>query len=203
MVAEPRREPDTRRPYSPADDAVIVSHYSQEPLARIALRLGRPVPSVRERAARLVRQGRLARRSRCYHRPWTALELEFLCERRGDMADAALARRLGRTVRAVEVRGKRLHVPAKANWLSAAQVGAILGRDRKTVVRLGQRGRLRLRRSVVRAGRHRTWRCDILELERFIAEERDAYDATRITEEPWRGMARCAQAGATWAGGKP
>lgn len=128
-------------------------------------------------------------------RYWTRAQVSYLQDYRGDMTDAQLARKLGRSEMAVIVKGKRLCAYKKSNWLTAAQVAQILGIDQKRAVWLGAHGVLRLTRSAVNVGNgNLAWRCEIEDLERFLRLAGPWYDPRRITGEPWRSLALRAHA---------
>jgi hypothetical protein len=84
--------------WSADDDAVVRADYGRVPTKEIALRLGRSIKAVWDRA-------RMLERSRTgLHKRWTAADDRLLREEYGHVTQAELAARLGRTVPSVGYR---------------------------------------------------------------------------------------------------
>lgn len=170
-----------RRPFTPDEDAIIIRDYARRMLKEIATDLGRDPGSVQARAALLLRDGRLTG-TRCYQPPWTEAEDDLLADLWGTMPDAAVAKRVGRSVVACEVRAKRhLRLARKDAFLTSRQVARILGVDDHLVVCWIAEGLLQGRKSSVGAGGHaRAWRIDDRDLERFLKRDYWRLDRRRI-----------------------
>lgn len=172
----------------------LIANYSRLTLRAMAEQLGvNHWTSVQQQINRLIREGRLTRRDRHWHREWTAEEMDYLAESWGLLPDATVARRLGRTVAACKVRATRfLHLSRSQQFLTAQAVARLFGVDVHVVIRRWIRdGLLRARRSAVNCGGNgRMWRIDDADLERFVRRYPWHYDRTRIEWGTyWRNLA--------------
>jgi tRNA(His) 5'-end guanylyltransferase len=106
-----------------------------------------------------------------YGRPWTEEEDEYLTEHWGLCRDETVARRLGRTVMACEIRAKRVaKVNRRMAFYTAKDVSELLGVNINRVIAWIKAGTLTGRRSVVRRGWRPYWRVDYKSIERFVEE---------------------------------
>lgn len=172
-----------RRPFTPAEDAVIVARYGQVTLRQIAAELDRRTwRTVQDRVAVLLARGVVPARRSLKPPPWTPQDDDRLRELWGLVPDEVAARTLGRSVEACKIRATRHLGQARSDqFLTARALGRLFGVESKAVVRWMARGWLRGRRSAVPAGPSAgMWRFDAEDVERFIRRYPYAYDRTRI-----------------------
>lgn len=131
-------------------------------------------------------------------RNWTRQQDEYLRENWGRFSDTAVARAVGRTVVACQIRAKRhLLINRKMNVYTGREVAKIFDVDSHVVSRWIKAGYLKARRAGFRAGRGRVWDVDDLSIERFIRKYPWVYDRRRIHRVDysyWREMAEAAWA---------
>lgn len=176
--------------FSPAEDAEIIEGFkSGKTLRAIAAPLGRQWTSVQQRVHILMCSGRLTwgKRSR---RPWTEEQDQELRGMWGWQSPAVVARRVGRTVNAVQVRAQRLGLTdAWKGAYSSRGAGLIFAVDAKTVLIWMGHGWLKGRPSETGAGKHRRWRIEHEAIELFIRDYPMYYERRRITDSYWRELA--------------
>jgi hypothetical protein len=172
-------------------DEFVLMNYGTMQLKDMAQVLGVSASSAQQRAYKLIRQGRLHPRQRAYQPPWTEDEDEYLAEFWGIRSDKAVARHLGRTVTACQLRVKRaLGITRRMQFLTSRVVGDILGYDAKRIAALIDRGYLQGQKAPFKVGPNRVWRIDQSSLERFMRRYPWQYDRTRIEKGTyWRNLA--------------
>lgn len=114
---------------------------------------------------------------------WTAQEHAFLRRHTGVLSDAEIARRLGRTRVAVQIRRKRRRFagPTQCGDLTARRVGRVLGVDSKLVTRWIQDGTLKGRLLPIE---RRRWAVEYKDLKRFAVNPQNwvYFDTSRVTD---------------------
>ena len=101
-------------------------------------------------------------------RRWSEAEERFLDQNLGELSLVAIAQALGRTATAVKIRFTRRGMTAPSKrYLTAQDVGRLMGADVHTVTRWIRRGYLKAR---LMPGERRIWQVRRGELVRFIAE---------------------------------
>jgi transposase len=177
--------------WTAAEDHYLRTHYSTHTIKEMGRELGRSEQQVRTRINRLIAEGALTRRQRAYRPPWTEEEEEeLLGQLWGMMPDRAVARRLGRTVKACERRAQRNGLARRHQFYTARAVADLFGVEHHTVLAWLAVGWLRGRPSVVGAGPRRAWRIDDADLEAFVKDCGWAYDRRRIEAGTyWRNLA--------------
>lgn len=113
---------------------------------------------------------------------WSKTELAFVRRQTGNLPDAEIGRRLGRTTTAVRIIRKRQGIPGPTQRnLTAREVGRIMGVDSKLVARWVDEGILAGRLAPV----GKTWRAiDYNTLKRFVVNPHNwiYFDASRMTD---------------------
>jgi hypothetical protein len=121
---------------------------------------------------------------------WKADEVEYLERWFGRRSDAAIARRLGRSVVGIRLKAKRLGLHKKDAGYTAHGVAQVFGVDPTTVVdRWIAQGALRARRAAFRQGPKPVWLVDEAELERFIRDQPERIDVDKMPDSIYREMA--------------
>jgi excisionase family DNA binding protein len=173
-------------PYSAAEDAAIIEHYSSKTLKEIAALLNRPHLGLAKRSHVLVQQGRLSYAQRFYGRPWTDEEIDYLAENWGLLTDEAVAAHLGRSVGAcLHAAGQRAGVTRKMQFYTAATVAHLFGVDWHRVERWIEAGLLKAKRSHIRGVYGNVWHIGDEAITAFIRQHPWAYDRTRIEGGTW------------------
>lgn len=129
---------------------------------------------------------------RPWNRPehWTIAEVRYLEARFGTATDAAIARRLGRTVVGIRLKAKRLGLHKRDVGLSARAVAQIFGVDSTTVGRHWiDRGLLQSKRSSFLQGSHRIRLVTEAAVLRFIDEHPECIDVDKMPDSPYRDRA--------------
>lgn len=186
---------------TPTDrDQFVIDNYSRMLLRDIAREFGVTPCAVQQRAVRLIREGRLNPSERRYNPPWTEEDDEYLADHWGNISDKAVARHLGRTVNACKIRATRqLHLSRCMQFLTSRAVAEIFSIDSHAVIEWIEKGWLQASRGPFRIGRHRVWRIQERDLERFIQRYPQHYDRTRIERGTyWRNLADKAWAKDPW-----
>lgn len=148
-----------RQRFTAAEDRAIAWAYRRGwTLARIADQCCRRVGVVQLHVSQLIAAGTLERRPLLPgRRPWTDRDLRFLQVRWGHLPDADVAAGLGRTIEACKIQATRsLHQARGDAFLSASEVGRLLGVHAKTVLRWAEAGYVHVERAAVGAGGRRS-----------------------------------------------
>ena len=197
------------RPWTDREDRLLRRHYRSDDSAALdalAAVLGRTRDSLKGRAARLGLRAPKSPR-------WTKDEEWTLLDLWGRLPDAAVARRLGRSVVACDVKAGRLRRRKRmglAGW-TARQVAAAFGVDVHKVTRqwIGQ-GWLAATRAAYAVGRHRPWVVGEPALLAFLRTYPHEYDWRRmddpsgyyrkVAEAAWRAdpLLTTAEVAARW-----
>lgn len=146
--------PERRRPWTPAEDAVLRATYADLPTRTIAETLARPLRVVYARAHALglaksaaylatpasgrVRPGAVIGGGRAR---WTPEEDAALRARYADESTAALARELGHPVKSAYRRAQMLGLKKSAAYLASGAAGRLVKNDPRLVAGLGTRFR--------------------------------------------------------------
>lgn len=122
---------------------------------------------------------------------WTADDEALLSEKYGILSDAALARKLGRTVDAIHVRATRLGLNHTTNFYTALQASAELGVSQQTLVTWIAAGELRAKKAPFKVGtRGRPWRILPADLEAFVKAHPERLDLRRMPNNYLRTLLR-------------
>lgn len=196
------------RPFTPAEDAYLCAEYSRRMIRDMAAQLGRNVQVVQQRIDRLIAEGRLNRADRCYHRPWTPAEDEYLADWWGMQPDTEVARHLRRSVDACKIRATRQHgLARKHQFWTARDVARLFGVDDHLVIRWIRDGYLAARKSSVGCSSGAMWEIQPEAIERFIKTHPWRYDPRRMewgdyhrnlaerihAADPWLSVAEAAR----------
>lgn len=129
-------------------------------------------------------------------RNWTEEQDEYLRENWGRVSEKTIARVVGRSVIACQIRAKRgLNISRKMNIYTARMVAKIFGVDDHTVIRWLREGHLKGKKSATRVGKNRAWDIDDESIERFIKKTPWLFDRKRIHRVDysyWRDQADAA-----------
>lgn len=128
---------------------------------------------------------------RAWNRPehWTAAEIAYLEAGFGLRSDAAIAKRLGRSVVGLRLKAKRLGLRKHDHGLTAGGVAEIFGIDPGTVSKVWiRRGLLRARRGYLQ-GPTRVWVVQEREVERFIRDHGQYVDVDNMPDSIYRDLA--------------
>lgn len=170
------------RPFTPQESAYVQAHVGALTVGQMAAHTGRSWASVRAHIRGLRRKGLLTEGPLRRHRqPWTAAEKETLHTLWGAQADLLVARRLGRTTTACAAMAGKLGISRRMNMYTATEVADILDVSPMRVLRWVQRKQLRASRTHFGQRGHRYWRVLAEDLETFILERRDLYNADAIS----------------------
>jgi hypothetical protein len=198
--------------FSPAEDEVIITRYATAPISAIAAELDRLYPSIQGRMSRLRALGQLDVHDRCYGRPWSEEDKEYLQEHWGRKSDMAIAETLSRPVGALTNQAKRLGINRRQNVWTATNVANLFGVNIKTVVRWIDRGWIEGKKAPFgsggQRGEYRAWSIDDESVETFVRRNGWAYDWRRMIEgeyltrlarsiaksDPWLTIDECAAA---------
>ena len=136
---------DERRPWTPEEDAAIRAAYKPRPgwkkeRDQLAVRFGRTSGAIKHRAQALevaVKSGK--------SRPWTKADDEELAELLETHSRHAVAKKLGRSLNAINIRCQKLRLYAayRDGWYTADDVAFIVGVNPSWVQRRIERGMLR------------------------------------------------------------
>jgi hypothetical protein len=122
---------------------------------------------------------------------WTDADDERLRDQYGLVADATLARRLGRTVGALAQRAYTLGLRHTTNFYTCTTAGAALGVDAKTVRAWIAREDLTADRAPWKVGsRGRPWRIRPADLEAFVRTHPERLDFKRLPQNYLRTLLR-------------
>lgn len=170
------------------------------PVQEIAAQLGKTYGQVLTRRSRMKADGRLTRLGYAGHRQWTArddLELRSMFEE--GKRFSTIATQLKRSRQAVLLRLQRLGISLRIDrrMLTAAEAGAIMGKDPKTIALWIKAGWLKGRRNSGKRGS--CYRIDPLELWEFVEvwECHMGWDPERITDPDLREHALAIRTTAT------
>lgn len=120
---------------------------------------------------------------------WTKSEVAYLESHWGLLPDAAIVRRLGRSILGIRLKAKRLGLRKRAQGFSARDVAAIFGIDASEVGKVWvRRGYLASRRPF-RQGPHPIHVIDPRDVERFIREHPEMFDVEKMPDSPYRDIA--------------
>lgn len=130
---------------------------------------------------------------RRYHRFWSAQDDELLMEKLGLVSDKALARLLGRSTTAIQVRIKRKGITRKMAFWTALQVADLFGVDSHVVTdRWIRDGMLKAGRAPFKIGRYRPYKVDETAIVAFIRRHPQHYDRRLINDPYFRRLAESA-----------
>lgn len=120
---------------------------------------------------------------------WTRAEIDDLEAHYGHQSDAAIARRLGRSIVGVRLKAKRLGLHKRDAGLSATAVAEIFGVDASTVIKNWIRRRLLRARRGYLQGPRRVHLVQDDAIWRFIAEHPECIDIAKMPDSPYRDEA--------------
>lgn len=189
----------SRQMWTSAEDQILIATHATCTVARQAAKLGRTLNSVRQRRARLQRQGLLPGTQRAYNRAWTDDEdAEAYALLAQGFSVPQVARRLKRTIGSIYDRQNILAARNQdgAQVRSANAAAQLLGVSQPTLVSWIDRGWLRATRNRASARRGRkSIRPEYLitddAIMLFIAnrETWPAWEAKWIADPDWRAYA--------------
>lgn len=120
---------------------------------------------------------------------WTKAEVSYLEARFGHIADATIARKLGRSVLGIRLKAKRLGLRKRDAGNTARDVARIFGVDPTTVVdRWVAQGFLNARRAPWSQGPKPVYLTSDAALERFIAEHPEQIDLDKMPRSRFRDL---------------
>jgi hypothetical protein len=167
-----------RRAWTLQETEYLIQHYSNRRALAIAKALDRKIVSVHSKVCALITQGKLQADRRCYNRPWSTDETDYLLEYWGLRPDKTVAEFLHRSVMACEQRTKMLRICRSTNQFNFYAVATIFGVGTGVVQRWWKDGWIRAQRP--KTGKQRMSHVDIDSVERFIRKRPYAYDYKRM-----------------------
>lgn len=161
--------------FTAEEEAFIREHYLKKSAAWIGQQIGRSRHGVKNKAARMG----LAR-AQFKVKAWTPEDEEWLRDHYSQKSIADIAKHLGRTETAVKLRAKLLEVRrTDFDEMSASDVAAIFGVDRKTPLTWIGRGWLKGKK-VEHLGAKGTWQISGRMLRQFVLEHPFAFDLHKV-----------------------
>jgi hypothetical protein len=121
---------------------------------------------------------------------WSTRELAYLEKWYGRATDEHIAKVLGRTVLAIDLRAKRAGIRKRDAGMSSREVARMFGADESTVSKIWiKRGLLKAERAAFRQGSHYMWLVQPEDIEAFIVEHGQYVDVERMPESAYRDLA--------------